>query len=162
MNKKLWTRRNPPQLKPVVGQKFGFWTVRSVEGDNVTCECQCGTVQTMSAKNLRHNKSHSCKSCKRARLKESALHLSCLRPAQVLAALEKLSDKQKRYAAELLRSRQFIEGEALTRTVVIESIEMAMHTTPEKIEQELQRLHPAITAQTRQHYGVYDAPRKDF
>lgn len=90
--------------------------------------------------------------------KQSA-HLGVLSHAEVYDAIRRMSERQRFFAAALLRSRQPIPEQPLSRSDVLDALEMALSVPPERMPQELANLSPTYHAETRLSYGQYQTAK---
>lgn len=90
-------------------------------------------------------------------------HLGNASFRDIRRAIRQMSDAQRKFAAALLRSRQPIPEEALSRGDVLDALEMALATPPatppERVPQELANLSPTYTAESRLSYGQYQTAK---
>jgi len=61
------TKKSPKKILPMLGKKFGSWTVLSISqkksNDGIyfwRCQCECGAVKDVRGQNLRNGASKSC------------------------------------------------------------------------------------------------------
>lgn len=93
------------------------------------------------------------------RAKKLRTHLGTASFRDISRTIRQMSETQRSFAAALLRSRQQIPEEKLSRSDVLDALEMAITIPPEQIPEELANLSPTYQVETRLSYGQYQTAK---